>query len=307
MLRQQRVTAAVIVKTLRLRHWAKIYLYSCPGTWGAAANNTAILMLGGCFVALGMLASSTYLINDIFDLANDRQHPVKSFRPLASGELSVAAAATLSLVGIGLGLGLGALLGLPVFLALLGYIVLTLSYSWRLKRIPIVDVSLLASLYTWRLFIGVLVAHVVLSAWLMVFSFTFFLSLSLAKRYAEISSMMVSGHATLPGRGYRIADGPFVMGMGIAAGASSILVFVLYLIEGAFHAAYFTAPQVLWVCPVIFLVWLCRVWLICGRGELHHDPVEFAITDISSILLGAIAAMAVLISLLVIAQTMAAF
>ena len=80
----------------------------------------------------------------------------------------------------------------------------------------------------------------------MVFAFSFFLSLSLAKRYAEISSMIVSGLTRLPGRGYRIADGPFVIGMGIAAGVSSILIFVLYLIEGAFRAADFTAPQVLW-------------------------------------------------------------
>lgn len=247
------VTPALIVKALRLHQWAKNLLLFVPLLiGGAAGNETAIFAAAGCFVALGILASSTYLINDIMDLINDRQHATKRLRPLASGALPVVVAATFSLFGIVIGLGIGALLGLPVFLALFGYLAFTLAYSWRLKKIPIVDVSLLAGLYTWRLFLGVLVAHVVLSPWLMVFGFTFFLSLSLTKRYVEISDMIVSGHTTLPGRGYRITDGPFVMVMGVAAGVSSILIFVLYLIEGAFRAAYFTTPQVLWVCPVIF-------------------------------------------------------
>jgi 4-hydroxybenzoate polyprenyltransferase len=162
---------------------------------------------------------------------------------------------------------------------------------------PVADVSLLAGLYTWRLFLGVLVSGVALSPWLMVFSFAFFLSLSMAKRYSEIISARDIGDAKLPGRGYRKVDAPFVMAMGIAAAVSSILIFVLYLIEGAFRAAFFTTPQLLWACPVVLLLWLCRIWLICGRGELDDDPVEFAIRDRKSLVLGGIAVVVVSLSL----------
>jgi 4-hydroxybenzoate polyprenyltransferase len=176
--------------------------------------------------------------------------------------------------------------------------VATSAYSWRLKRAPIVDATLLAGLYTWRLFIGILVAGVMLSPWLMAFSFSFFLSLCLAKRHAEIFEMIAAGRTALPGRGYRTCDAPFVMSMGVAAGLCSVVIFVLYLIEGAFRAAHFTWPELLWTCPVILLLWLCRIWLLCGRGELHDDPVKFAITDRKSLILGIIGAGAVALSLI---------
>jgi 4-hydroxybenzoate polyprenyltransferase len=204
----------------------------------------------------------------------------------------------LILAGLCAGLGIGVALGLPVFFGLVGYLAATLSYSLWLKSKPIVDVVLLGGLYTWRLFVGVLVANVMLSPWLIVFSFAFFLSLSLTKRHTEINSMGEGRVVKLPGRGYQSTDGPFVLSMGVAAGMSSILIFVLYLVEGAFHAAYFRRPELLWVCPLILLLWLCRIWLLSSRGLLHEDPVVFAIVDRKSLVLGALAGLAVLASLL---------
>jgi 4-hydroxybenzoate polyprenyltransferase len=87
------------------------------------------------------------------------------------------------------------------------------------------------------------------------------------------------------------------MCLGVAAGISSVLIFVLYLIEGAFYAAHFKAPQLLWGCPVILLLWLCRVWLLASRGELNEDPVEFAVRDRVSLLLGGAGAAQVLLAL----------
>ena len=286
-------------KALRLHQWAKNLLIFIPLVLGGASGNPILLMKSVlCFLAFGVVASSTYVINDMLDLENDRRHPKKQHRPLASGRIAIPAAFWLVILGLGIGLSIGAFLGFLVLLALLGYLTATLAYSLVLKRKPIVDVVLLAGLYTWRLFVGVLVANVILSPWLMVFSFAFFLSLSLTKRHSEINDMLVKGVTALPGRGYQSSDGPFVLSMGVAAGVSSILIFVLYLIEGAFHAAYFKQPEVLWVCPVILLLWLCRVWLLSARGLLHEDPVVFAVIDKKSLLLGGIAALAVLAAIL---------
>jgi 4-hydroxybenzoate polyprenyltransferase len=193
---------------------------------------------------------------------------------------------------------LGAVIGFKIFLALFAYLMLTLGYSLRLKRVPILDAVTLATLYTWRLFTGVLTAGVVLSPWLLVFSMGFFLSLSFVKRYSEIVNAADAGRTVLQGRGYKTQDGPFVMCLGVAAGISSVLIFVLYLIDGAFEAAHFSNPDALWGCPVVLLLWLCRVWLLSSRGELSEDPVEFALKDRLSLLLGAIGAAEVLIALM---------
>jgi 4-hydroxybenzoate polyprenyltransferase len=296
---ERRYTIKIILKLFRLSHWAKNLLLFVPLILGGTICDTvAITKTCFAFVAFGLLASATYTINDIIDTPSDRRHATKRHRPLANGSLSLSFGIVLAALGLGSGLVISFFLGLPVFLGLFGYVVLTIAYSLRLKRVPIVDVALLGCLYTWRLFVGVLASGVVLSAWLMVFSFAFFLSLSLAKRYTEITRMINEGRSALAGRGYRTIDAAFVMSMGVAAGVSSILIFVLYLTEGAFRRANFSTPEALWACPVILLLWLSRIWMLCGRGELHDDPVEFAITDRKSLILGMISCAAVLIAIL---------
>ncbi len=107
-----------------------------------------------CFLALGTLASATYIINDLLDLAADRQHPVKRFRPFASGQISVrgglAAATALILVTS----TVSVLLPLSSSISLLAYLVLTLCYSLWLKHVPMADVMLLAGLFTLRVAAG---------------------------------------------------------------------------------------------------------------------------------------------------------
>lgn len=293
------MTLKTLLSAGRIHQWVKNLLIFAPIVLGGAiGDNNTMLKATLCFVAFGLLASATYLINDLNDVANDRLHPIKCKRPIASGALHPASALALAVIGIACGLAVGAAIGPPVFLGLLGYLALTLAYSLRLKRMPIADATTLGGLYTWRLFVGVLVSGVALSAWLLVFSFAFFFSLSLAKRYAEIRTMIAANRTLLDGRGYRIDDAPFVLNLGISAGVSSVLIFVLYMIEGAFRAAVFTLPEALWACPVILLLWICRIWMLAGRGQLHEDPVEFAVKDPKSLLLGGIGALVVLVALL---------
>lgn len=290
-----------LVSALRLHQWTKNLLLFAPLVLGGAIGNaTAITNTVLAFLAFGLLASSTYVLNDIADLANDRRHATKKKRALASGDLPVLQGLLWALTGCLCGLALGAYISFAVFLALLAYLILTLAYSLHLKRIPIIDGVMLATFYTWRLFTGILTASVTLSPWLLVFAFAFFLSLSLVKRLSEIVNAIAAERTTLHGRGYQVSDGPFVMCLGVAAGMSSVLIFVLYLIDGAFAAAYFKSPHILWGCPVVLLLWLCRVWLLASRGELSEDPVEFAVRDRVSLFLGAAGAAQVLLALLIV-------
>jgi 4-hydroxybenzoate polyprenyltransferase len=168
------------------------------------------------------------------------------------------------------------------------YLAATLAYSFRLKREPIVDVVMLAALFTMRLGVGVVVAGVAFSTWLLVFSMFFFLSLSLGKRQTEIVRMVAHGKESAPGRGYRAKDAPFVLASGVATMMAAVLIMVIYLIEDAFPKGVYKHPDFLWAFPVVIFLWLARVWLLCHRGELHDDPVAFALKDRLSLVYAAV-------------------
>ncbi|OBS53489.1 prenyltransferase [Methylosinus sp. 3S-1] len=271
-------------RALRLHQWAKNALVFVPLILGGKAFDLPswISAIEG-FFAISLLASTTYLLNDLWDLHEDRQHWSKKNRPLASGELQIALSIGLIvLCGLAaLGLALAAGSGCVAMLVL--YFVVSLSYSLRLKREPIIDVLLLAALFTMRLGLGVVITEAAFSPWLLVFSMFIFLSLSLAKRQTEITRMVAHGQETTPGRGYKASDAPFVLTTGIAAMMATVLVMALYLIEDAFPTGFYKHPDFLWGFTVVIFLWLARVWLLCHRGELHDDPVAFALEDKASL------------------------
>lgn len=279
----------VWIRALRIHQWAKNALVFVPLFLGGEATNPeAWLRCILCFIAMGLLASSTYLLNDLVDLETDRGHWSKQHRPLASGALPLARAMGVAPFGLAAGLLIGywgggwAGLGL-----LLVYVALTLSYSFALKRAPILDSVTLAGLFTLRLGMGVVFAQVETSERLFLFSMLLFTSLSLAKRATEIRRMADRGQTTVAGRGYVANDLPTVAGFGAASAVGACLVFSLYIINNASQEHFYARPGFLWVLPVALSLWLGRVWLLCGRGELADDPVAFAVKDRISLALGA--------------------
>jgi 4-hydroxybenzoate polyprenyltransferase len=232
------------------------------------------------FLAMGLVASATYLINDLADLAADRRHAVKSRRPFAAGDLSIAQGAAAIAVLLAGGFGL-ALATSPLLTAgLAAYAVLTLTYTFRLKRVALLDVATLGLLYTLRIFIGTAVIGSAFSVWLATFSMFFFFSISLAKRYAEIFALSDQAASNrIAGRGYRADDGPAVLALGVSSSTASVLIVVLYLTNDAFPSGVYHHPNWLWVAPFLLMLWAGRVWLLAGRGELDEDPVAFALRD----------------------------
>ncbi len=284
----------VWIKALRLHQWAKNALIFVPLLLGGKALDVQawIACVIG-FVGMGVLASSTYLINDLVDLESDRRHWSKRRRPLASGALPLAhacVAAPIGMVGgLALGYWAGGLAGAGILLV---YAAITLAYSFSLKRVPMLDAVTLGVLFTVRLGMGIVFAGVVPGAWLLVFSMFLFTSLSLAKRATEIRRMVDRGLATVAGRGYVASDLTTVAGFGAASAVAATLVLVLYLIDEAFAKSFYSAPVLLWVLPLGLSLWLGRIWLLCGRGELEDDPVIFAVKDRISLFLGALLAAA---------------
>ena len=273
---------------MRLHHWAKNALVFVPLVLGGKADDATAwgtVLIG--FFALGFVVSATYIMNDIWDLPNDRNHRSKRYRPLASGDLSIRTGLLAAAASLVIGLTLAHYSGAPwAATGLATYVVVTLAYSYALKRVPILDVLVLAALFTFRLVYGILLADVQLSFWLLVFSMFMFLSLSLAKRHTDIVLLADEGLQRVQGRGYRLADGPLILSLGVSSAVAAIVVLVDYLLEDAFPRQFYSDPVWLWTIPPIVFLFLGRIWLAAQRGELHDDPIAFALKDPFSLWLG---------------------
>jgi 4-hydroxybenzoate polyprenyltransferase len=224
------------------------------------------------------------VLNDLLDVEADRAHPTKRNRPFASGALPTTFGPpmfVLLLVG-SFGLSWWAL---PRgFLAMLVvYFVGTTSYSAYFKRLLLVDVFVLASLYTLRILAGGVATAVPISAWLLAFSIFLFLSLALAKRYVEIRAL--EGDGRIKNRNYEHRDLHVVSSLGASSGYLASLVFTLYVELGT-HTNVYPRPGVLWLAAGVLLYWVSRIWVLAGRGQMQDDPVKFALTDRVSIFCG---------------------
>lgn len=278
-----------LLECARPHQWAKNLLVFVPAVLsGTIADPDRVLAVALAFVALCLIASGTYLLNDIWDLEDDRRHWSKCKRPLPSGRLSVGMAMVAAPVAIVSGLLLAAAVGPSTALVAACYLGLTLAYSLMIKRIPILDVSVLAGLFTLRLVLGIASAQVYASPWLLVFSMFLFSSLCLAKRYVELVRAGQRGSAALAHRGYQGADGPLLLVLGPSAGMGAVVTLVLYVMFDAFRQTFYGNTAWLWAFPLILFLWVSRIWLKAARGELDDDPVAFAVRDVPSILLGAV-------------------
>jgi 4-hydroxybenzoate polyprenyltransferase len=181
-------------------------------------------------------------------------------------------------------------------LVLGGYFALTLGYSIYIKRLLMMDVVVLACLYGLRVIAGGVAVSITLSPWLIGFCIFFFLSLALVKRIAELKTVPTEPSTPLAGRGYRLEDLHAVQSLAAAAGFVSVLVFVLYLNSEAVKALY-TQPTALWSVGLILIFWIGRIVLIAGRGEMHDDPVVFAIRDTTSLIAGVLVFLVLILSI----------
>jgi 4-hydroxybenzoate polyprenyltransferase len=267
------------IRVLRLHQWAKNLLVFAPVVAAhRLGSGESIGRATAAFLAFGAAASGGYVVNDLRDVRSDRAHPRKRHRPIAAGALPVPIAVGLAPLLFALAAALSWRLP-PGFRALLaGYVVATLAYSFGLKRRPVLDVLLLAALYTVRLFAGGAATGTPVSEWLASYSMFVFLSLALVKRTAELA------RSTEPpvGRGYRIEEEPLLTAMGVASAFVSVLVLALYLSSDTVTRLY-SHPRWLWLLCPISLYWLARMWLLAVRGEMEDDPVLFALRDVESL------------------------
>lgn len=178
----------MLIRALRVYQWTKNFVVLAALVFAQQILVPGQVLLAlQAFVAFCLAASATYLLNDILDVEKDRQHPKKCKRPIASGALSIPAAAALAVV-----LFVSAMLVAwylrPAFLgALMAYIVLTISYSFVLKHLILLDVLAVALGFVIRAMAGAIALDVIFSNWLVVCTLFLALFLALSKRRHELT------------------------------------------------------------------------------------------------------------------------
>lgn len=265
-----------MVRAMRPHQWSKNALLVLPMLASHDLSKFGAVLLG--FAAFCLTASAVYVINDLIDLSADRAHPRKRKRPFAAGELSAVQGLRMA-AGLLLGaLVIGLATGQPAFLGvLLLYFCATFAYSLWLKRKLLIDVLMLAGLYTVRIIAGGAAASVVLSPWLLGFSMFLFLALAAVKRQAELTDQLLTGRAS-SGRAYEVDDLPILRSMAVSAGHAAVLVLALYVTSDDVQRLY-TRPELLWlICPIL-LYWVLRMVMATHRGRMTDDPIVYAATD----------------------------
>jgi 4-hydroxybenzoate polyprenyltransferase len=265
-----------LLVSLRPLQWAKNLFVLAPLVFGHLlgdpdAVGRALLAL----VAFCCAASAIYLVNDIRDREEDRNHPLKRLRPLAAGTLAVPVAAVAAL-----GLGLAALaiavsLGRP-FLVVLGvYLVLNFFYTHWFKHMVILDVMSISLGFVLRVVAGAQATHVVVSRWL--FLCTIFLALFLAfsKRRHEIT--LLAGAASGQRRVLDHYSPAFLDQMINVVTASSVVAYALYSVAPETVAKYNTQDLVYTIPLVLYGIFRYLYLMYQSPGE--RNPTEAILRD----------------------------
>ena len=288
--RSERAGIVLWLRALRVHQWLKNLLLFVPLLAAHQISNTnSLSALVLAFLSFSLCASSVYITNDLLDLESDRSHPRKRFRPFASSKLSILYGIVAVPLLIAGSFFIGATVSSDFLIVLLVYLFLTVTYSFGLKRLVLVDCLTLATLYTVRIIAGAAAVSVTLSFWLLAFSIFIFFSLALVKRYAELLVRLRECKNSAHGRGYLVSDVPLLQALGVSSGYISTLIIALYLRSENVMSLY-AQPLVIWLLIPILLFWVSWVWLKSSRGEMHDDPIVFAAKDKTSLFVLAITA-----------------
>ena len=265
-----------LMRALRPHQYIKNVLLLLPML---AAHDFSLSTL--LFVVLGMVAfsgaaSSIYIVNDLLDLEADRLHATKHRRPFASGKVPIRVGMMAYVVLTILALGVGAYLGLSFFLVVVAYMVLSLAYSLRLKRMRWIDIATLASLYTLRVVAGAAAGQVDVSSFMLIFIFPIFITLGSVKRLTELT--LATNDEPLPGRGYARTDRGDLRNMAAIGMAGALVVFFLYTLSEQAQELYPTR-WILWVAMIPIAMWLMRMLRLGYFGKQDYDPIVFAMRD----------------------------
>ncbi len=265
-----------ILISMRPAHWVKnlivfaalifAQVYMMPDKVWLAALAVAAFCLG---------SSSVYLVNDIFDRQSDRNHPIKSKRPLASGLLPVWAATIASIALLVLSIAIAAYINMLTLLALAAYLALNLAYSAVLKHVVIIDVMSIAAGFVLRAVAGGLAIEVPISAWLLVCTTLLALFLGFGKRRQELT--LLTDGATDHRKSLESYSTPFLDQMISVVTASTVVAYAFYTLSPEVVGQFGTRWLSLTIPFVLYGIF--RYLFLIFHKEMGGNPTKLMLTD----------------------------
>ena len=220
------------VAALRPVHWVKnLFVFAALVFVGRLLDPGAWVLALAAFAGFCVLSSAGYIINDIADLEQDRLHPTKKLRPIASGAMGKGQGAVLAAVCLVFGIAASALVSLPLLVVALSYVLLGVAYTFWLKHHMLVDVMCIAAGFVLRAFAGGVAIGVPVSLWLLACTFTLCMFLGFGKRRCEVAQLggnepAAAHRATLSGYTLPLLDQLLSVSGGVA-----IVTYILYTVD----------------------------------------------------------------------------
>ncbi len=265
---EKQVRILDIIKLLRPQQYIKNLFIFLPLFFALKITDAELLANASiAFIAFSLTASAVYILNDYHDIEEDRQHPKKKDRPLASGAISKTEALGIMAVLFVAGFGLMAMLSLQAVMILLVYVVMNIAYSLYLKHIAILDVTIIAIGFVLRLFIGSAVTDIPLSMWIVIMTFLLALFMALAKRRDDVLIFLDTGKKMR-----KVIDGYNLQFLDTAMAIMASVVIVSYTI-------YTTSPEVVTRVHSQYL-YLTALFVILGI--MRYLQITFVLKDSGS-------------------------
>ena len=268
------------LRLLRPSQWVKNVLVLAPLAAAQSRDLTALINNALAFIIFCMVASAVYIINDAFDLQNDRNHPIKKQRPLAKGSVQISEGLALSAALLVLGLTLSFWIDIQLFWLMNLYLILNILYSAAFKKLRFVDILFLTIFYLARIVAGSITGNIDLTFVFVAFSGFLFVALGSLKRLGEIKFFSGLKNTQVSGRGYRPADEVYVKLIVVISSIISIAHLAWY-INSENVLKTFKTPGFLWGIVLILSGWIIRLFVLTNRGK-SQDPLSFCLQDKSS-------------------------
>ena len=261
---------------IRIKQYSKNFFLFAPAFFAAKLTNPQVLLsLISALIAFSLVASSVYIFNDLQDRAEDKKHPEKNKRPLVTGAITAKQAKIIMVLMAFLGLGLAILINFEFLILLIGYSILMVFYSWKLKHIALIDVFIIALGFVMRILAGGIVAQVFISSWLIITTFLLALFLALTKRRADLRLYQKTGtrvRKAIEGYNQEFLDAIIVI-MAVA----TIIAYLMYTFSPQVFERFHTDQ--LYITGVFVVFGILRYLQLAFVYQKSVNPSEVLLTD----------------------------
>jgi len=264
-----------IISLLRFPQYIKNVFIFAPLFFAARFNESELILNSAlAFVAFSLCASAVYIFNDYQDVEEDRLHDKKKLRPLASGQVSTSMAFALLCILVLGAFSLMLSLSVEASVVMALYLASNIAYSLKLKRIPIIDISIISLGFVLRLFVGALVCEIPLSHWIVIMTFLLALFLALAKRRDDVLIYTQTGQKMR-----KVIDGYNLIFVDIAMTIMSSVVIVVYLLYTTSHHPFLEDGNYLYLTTVFVIIGVLRYLQITLVEENSGSPTQIVLND----------------------------